>query len=466
MFVGFDYGSANCAIGMIKNDQIHLLPLTEKSPYLSSTLYAYHRDLICEAVYQNLPEPLKLDYAKSRALQLAKSKIIRRELDLRDNEPAVFFGEEALNAYLDMPEEGFYVRSPKSFLGATGLRKEQIALFEDIVTLMMQHIKSTAELALVKTALKSESNQISYAVIGRPVNFQGLASEDSNRQAEQILTTAAKRANFKEVSFLFEPLAAAMDFETQLEEDKTVLVVDVGGGTTDCSMVKMGPSYRYKNQREEDFLSHSGQRIGGNDLDIALAMTGFMPSMGLKSTLNTGKPIPSKPFWNAVAVNDLSAQKEFAALETKKLIEDLIRDANQPKQLLRLLKVQQHQLGYELVRNAENAKILLTDNAEIHVELSFIEKELLASIDTSLFALATDSALAKVQNLMQEAVLKAKVQPNMIYVTGGTAKSPAVYNKIAEVFPNCPIIMGDNFGSVTAGLTHWAQKHYSNKLDK
>lgn len=293
MFVGFDYGSANCAVGIMLGDEVSLLPLSTDSAYLPSTLYAMDRELIAEAVYRALPAELKADYAKKRAAQLSRARMVRHELDLDAESPAVFVGEQAVAAYLEMPEEGFYVRSPKSFLGATGLRPEQVALFEDIVTLMMQHIKVRAEAVLVQKGMASKDEaRITHAVIGRPVNFQGIGGEESNRQAEAILTLAAKRAGFVDVAFLFEPLAAGMDYEASLKADQTVLVVDVGGGTTDCSVVKMGPSHKASFDRSRDCLGHSGQRIGGNDLDIALAMNAFMPHFGLGSLMSNGKPMP------------------------------------------------------------------------------------------------------------------------------------------------------------------------------
>lgn len=458
MFVGFDYGSANCAIGVMNDSQVTLVPLEKDNYYLSSTLYAYDRDLIAEAVYRQLPEEFKREYALSRSVQLAKSPSIKSALDLTDKEQTVFFGDTALHTYLDLPEEGFYVRSPKSFLGATGLRPEQIALFEDIVTLMMQHIKSTAD----KSLLQMGHTKATHAVIGRPVNFQGIGGEASNRQAEAILSIAASRAGYSEVSFLYEPLAAAMDFETQLQQDKIVLVVDVGGGTTDCSIVKMGPNHILKKDRSDDFLAHSGQRIGGNDLDIALAMHGLMPLMGSKSHLVTGKPMPNKPFWNAVAVNDISAQRDFSTLSTKKLIEELITDACEPELLRHLLKVQQHKLSYQLVRYAERAKIALSHAQETDVILNDIDSNLMTSLNNQQFNSATESILNQVQKLIVQVIELAEVAPDLIYVTGGSAKSPIVYNKIAEVLPHCPIVMGDNFGSVTAGLTRWAEKLFSN----
>ncbi|WP_076409495.1 molecular chaperone [Shewanella sp. UCD-KL12] len=454
MFVGFDYGSANCAIGIMEDSEVRLLPLSATSNYLTSTLYALDRELIAEAVYQQMPQHQKADYAKLRGAQLSRAKHARRELDLDSGEQAVFVGEQAVKAYLEMPEEGFYVRSPKSFLGASGLRLDQVALFEDIVTMMMLHVKQLAE---SNTGLKQQGI-ITHAVIGRPVNFQGIGGEDSNLQAEAILRLAAQRAGFIDVDFLFEPLAAGMDFEATLTEDKVVLVVDVGGGTTDCSVVRMGPSHIHLNERSQDFLGHSGQRIGGNDLDIALSMKAFMIHLGLGCHMVNGLPVPSKPFWNAVAVNDISAQRDFVSLSSKKMIEELIKDAESPELLQRLLKVQHDQLGYRIVRSAEQAKIALSESESVVTKLDYICPSLDAEVTRQLFSDAIELPSAKIEVLMKQALSAADVDADIIYVTGGTARSPAIYDKIAGLHPQTPIVVGDHFGSVTAGLTRWAQK--------
>ncbi len=97
------------------------------------------------------------------------------------------------------------------------------------------------------------------------MNFQGLNSEQSNRQALSILETAARRSGFKDIEFQYEPIAAGLSFERQLSENRTVLVVDIGGGTSDCAMVRMGPDHIQKADRAADFLGHTGERVGGNE---------------------------------------------------------------------------------------------------------------------------------------------------------------------------------------------------------
>ncbi|MBB1270355.1 molecular chaperone [Shewanella sp. SR44-3] len=456
MWIGFDYGSANCAVGIMQEGKISQIPLSANSQYLPSTLYALDRELIAQAVYQGISQDKKSDYAKLRSSQLSRAVQVRHELDLNADEQTVFVGQAAIDAYLEMPEDGFYVRSPKSFLGANGLREEQVALFEDIVTLMMLHVKGITDNYLADNGLAPAT----HAVIGRPVNFQSTGGEKSNQQAEAILTQAAMRAGFTQVAFLFEPVAAGMDFEASLEHNSTVLVVDVGGGTTDCSVVRMGPSYIANKQREQDCLGHSGQRVGGNDLDIALAMKGFMPSLGLDSLLKTGKPMPSAPFWQAVAVNDISAQREFASLGARKLLDSMIKDAEAPELVIRLKKVQQEQLSYKLVRQAETAKVALSDANQTQCQLDFIATGLSVGLTQGQFSEFITEPLAKIEALMQIAVAKAAVSPDTVYVTGGTARSPAIYAKIASVYPEANIVVGDHFGSVTAGLTRWTQQAF------
>jgi len=107
------------------------------------------------------------------------------------------------------------------------------------------------------------------------------------------------------------------------------LVLDAGGGTTDCSMVKVGPSYKGKSVRDESILGYAGTRIGGTDMDIKLAMRKIMPYFGKDSLRNSGLPIPSSVFWNAVSINDVNAQTNFFSEGIGREIEQLIVQATE-----------------------------------------------------------------------------------------------------------------------------------------
>ena len=451
--IGFDYGTSNCAVGVMENNKPKLLSLGDHGRYISSTLYAPSRDVIVNWLHKNLTLAEQKNFQQQRQRQLQKGQNTLRELTLDGYPTELSFGQQALNNYLQEPDEGYYIKSPKSFLGASGLLPQQVELFEDIVAAMMSNVKTLTEATLGRS--------VEQTVIGRPINFQGLRGEESNQQALKILTNAAKRVGFKDVEFQFEPVAAGFEYEASLTKETKVLVVDIGGGTTDCSMLLMGPKQAVLSDRTNDLLSHSGERVGGNDFDIAFALKGIMPSFGLDSLLKTGKPMPSNSYWQAMAINNINHQTEFYSAANGRFLAQLIRDAEQPELLTRLLTVQQQKLSYRVVNAAEQSKIAITEQTQQQVDLSDIDAELSVMLDRDGFAKACQRELNSIASLMTDAITQANCQPDVVFVTGGTAKSPVLNQFLQQQFNHVPIVIGDHFGSVTAGLTRWANTIYT-----
>lgn len=458
MIAGFDYGTSNCAISAITDNtvahpQVSLVELEQGKPFVPSTLYALERELIVESVALNIQNDThKSEFLQSRKNQLAMAQRVRREADIQQDEQSLFFGREAFSQYLAQPDEGYFVKSPKSFLGGSGFRAEFIHFFEDVVTAMMQNIKQQAEHTL--------GQELLHTVIGRPVNFQGINADNANRQALDILSIAAKRAGFKSVEFLYEPIAAGLAFESRLEQDKTVLVVDIGGGTSDCAMVRMGPSYRSNLDRSADFLGHTGERVGGNDLDIQLAGKNLMPLFGMESSLKNGLPMPTQVFWDAVTTNDVSAQANFNSLQTQVHLEQMYRDAKEPNLLERFINLRDEKQNFHLVRDAEQCKIALSDKLTHTLDLSYIESGLTCDVSRDSYADRIQPPLTKMLNLMEDVVKQAGSQPDLVFVTGGSAQSPVIREAIAQRLGNIEILDGDHFGSVAAGLGVWANNIY------
>lgn len=450
--IGFDYGTSNCAVGVMRNNSPELLSLGDHGRYIASTLYAPSRDIIANWLHKHLTLTEQKKFQLERKFQLQKGQNTLRELTLDGYPTELSFGQQALNNYLEEPDEGYYIKSPKSFLGASGLLPQQIELFEDIVAAMMSNVKSLTEAQLGKS--------VTQTVIGRPINFQGLRGEESNQQAIQVLTNAAKRVGFKDIEFQFEPVAAGFEFEASLEQETKVLVVDIGGGTTDCSMILMGPTQANHTNRQQDLLSHSGERVGGNDFDIALALKGIMPHFGLDSYLKTGKPMPSNSFWQAVAINNINEQTEFYSATNGRYLEQLIRDAKQPELLERLLTVQQQKLSYKVVNAAEQTKIAFTETESHQILLDDIADNLSITLGRESFSNACQRELISIASLMKDAIAQANASPDVVFVTGGTAKSPIINTFLKQQFKQTPIVIGDHFGSVTAGLTRWANTIY------
>ncbi|HIA3498846.1 TPA: molecular chaperone [Escherichia coli] len=389
MFIGFDYGTANCSVAVMRDGKPQLLKMENDSTLLPSMLCAPTREAVSEWLYRHHDVPADDD--ETQAL-LRRAIRYNREEDIDVTAKSVQFGLSSLAQYIDDPEEVWFVKSPKSFLGASGLKPQQVALFEDLVCAMMLHIRQQAQAQL--------PDAITQAVIGRPINFQGLGGDEANTQAQGILERAAKRAGFKDVVFQYEPVAAGLDYEATLQEEKRVLVVDIGGGTTDCSLLLMGPQWRSRLDREASLLGHSGCRIGGNDL---------------------------------------------------------VRDAREPEKVALLQKVWRQRLSYRLVRSAEESKIALSSVAETRASLPFISDELATLISQQGLESALNQPLARILEQVQLALDNAQEKPDVIYLTGGSARSPLIKKALTEQLPGIPIAGGDDFGSVTAGLARWAE---------
>lgn len=474
MYAGLDFGTSNCLIGIWKDNNPTLLPLEGQSTRLPSALYTSRQNIttkqIDEVELQKRLTKTDNNHAKSSDETITDTQfenyhrgIMRREIEQRLREhnqslscplysdSEISFGEEAIFHHSEDSQSGYFVKSPKSFLGAD-ISKQHIELFSEIITRMLAHIKNTAE--------NNAQTEIKDIVLGRPVNFHGTRGEEGNTQATNILERAAIAAGFKSIEFQLEPMAAALDFERSLSKDLTVLVLDAGGGTTDCSMVKLGPSFIQSDDRTDSILGHSGDRIGGTDLDIKLSIKKLMPHFGKGSLLENGLPIPSTLFWDAVTTNDVNIQTQFLSPRTQRDINAYLKQAVDKDKFQRFQILQQERLMLQLNRSAELAKIGLSDQDIVKLSLDYIEHDFIIPVSRDDFRDSIERELNAFVSLMTEVEIQAGIKPDLIYVTGGTAKSPVIEEWIRSNYGDIDIVVGDAFGSVVSGLTTWAHRIY------
>lgn len=434
MYCGLDYGTSHCSIGLMQQGKVRLVPLEGDTPFIPSTLYAPRANFEIEAESESDEEGLKLDLTAASFAELR-------------------FGESAVREHLQDPAAGYFIKSPKSFLGASGLPFEVQERFIRIVAAMIANVRAHAQ--------QHAREELSEVVIGRPINFQGMDNWESNQQAMTMLAQAAREAGFEEVRFQFEPLAAALEFEAKLDRDQTILVVDIGGGTTDCSFVNVGPSYRQKKNRTEDVIGFAGERMGGNDYDQLLALKAFMPYFGLGSELKSGLPLPNHTFVDTVSINDVNAQQRFYGPVFKRRLQDYVRDAAEPEKIARLVKLREQRLTYRLARSAELAKIALSESPETCVDLGYLEPELEAHVREADYAVAVERLLDHLHDVVAEVLAQGETLPDVVYLTGGMAKSPVVRGFLDHRFPDVRYVDSDHFGSITEGLTIWASRVFS-----
>ncbi len=445
MAIGFDFGTATCSVAHIVNNEVHGIPLNDDELFIASTLCATNREAVSEYLYRHL-NILPVGPVSEGLLRSSINTNKYEGIDVLADD--VRFGKQATDLYLEDPIEYYYVKSPKSFLGMLGLDEIRYAIFEDIVCAMMANVKQRVEASLQK--------EVDSAVIGRPVTFHNRGGEESNQQAINILQKAATRAGFKHIEFQFEPVAAGLEYEANLTSDKNVLIVDIGGGTSDCSLIRMGPDWVGKKERSETLLGHTGSFTGGNDLDIHIANKRFMTEFGKDTDAKSGLPIPSMPFWQAIAINDVEAQRKFYARTNINELKQIKRDAQQPEKLQRLIEVYENTLGYSLVAEAEQAKIALSNADNYMANINLLSEQLQIPVTAEGMEKAVNMPVRRIKKLVEETIAQASVKPDVVYITGGSSRSPMLRNAVKSVVGDIPIANGDYFGSVTAGLARWA----------
>jgi len=369
------------------------------------------------------------------------------------------FGRQALNAYVSR-EEGRFMRSFKRVLG-TSLMKEGTTIsgrqtqFEAIIGPFVKHVKNKAELLADK--------DISAVVAGRPVHFI-----DGNDKADQVAESQLKSiftaAGFKEIRFQYEPIAAAFAHELALGDiERIAVVMDIGGGTSDFTIMRLSGRYIKKLDRQDDILANAGIRIGGNDFDRALSLACFMPLLGMGSLWGTkGLSFPLTPFF------DLAELSKIQCMYTRKYKRDLtelIKQSTNKTLTQRLQFIVEEELGHSLMASAEDSKINLSFNEQAIADLSFIEAGLKSECTRSQFEDCLKGNMASIMDTINACVLQAGITTDsigLVILTGGGTAMPIIQKLTRQLFPKAEIADGNRLSSVGFGLACDARRFYLN----
>ena len=366
------------------------------------------------------------------------------------------YGRAALADYLS-GHEGRLMRSLKSLLG-TSMINEHTELngralpFRKLLEQFIGELKRRAE--------QAAGHDFSRAVVGRPVFF---VDDDAkaDQLAEKTLRDIAHAVGFKEVAFQFEPIAAAFDYESQIAREELVLVADIGGGTSDFSLIRLSPQRALKADRRKDILATGGVHIGGTDFDKYLSLAGVMPMLGMGSLLMSGREMPSAQYFNLATWHTINAaygRKAWAE------ILDMRRHAAEKEKLDRLLNLVRHRSGHWLAMQVEAAKITLSDAATAEIELGRIEPDQSLLLTREGFGDAIGHLAARVENtvqaLMQDAGVKAS-HIDTVFFTGGSSSVPLLREKLSALLPDARRVEGDLFGSIGVGLALDAKRKFT-----
>ncbi|MES2318956.1 MAG: Hsp70 family protein [Pseudomonadota bacterium] len=367
----------------------------------------------------------------------------------------VSYGRAALAGYL-AGYEGRLMRSLKSLLG-TSLIDGQTEVggralpFRMLLSHFIGEVKRRAE--------REAGREFTSAVFGRPVFFIDDSAE-ADKLAEDTLAQVAHAVGYKHVSFQYEPIAAAFDYESHIRSEELVLIADIGGGTSDFSLVRLSPERALKAERRDDILATGGVHIGGTDFDKYLSLSSVMPLLGYQTLMNNDSAIPSSYYFN------LATWHTINLAYTKKIwtqLADVVRDAREPAKLGRLQNLIDERAGHWLAMKVEEGKIALSDatSAELALErLSPPENVILqrSDFEDSIMHLvgAIDQTVLK---LLADAGVKADAV-DTVFFTGGSSGVRMLRERIGALLPKARKVEGDLFGSIGAGLALDAVRKY------
>lgn len=495
--IGIDYGTSNSEVAYYdgKNHHfIHLDPNVDGTNKIRSSVFIYYEDelplpsaSIIEAkvnqlkravseqidkakqgyydaidpreqqIYSDKIDNLRSDLHNRPALQRRAIQILLKDLTVQDlslqqlAETGKFaFGEDGFKRYLKTPEKGRLIYSPKNFLGASLVAGQRQA-FVGILAKQFAYFRNAAQQQL--------QQNVDTAVLGRPVKFHGTRGEEGNKQAIDIMKEAAEVAGFNRVEFLEEPIAAAYKIEQTLQQLTNVLVVDIGGGTTDVCCIKLSPEKLTSLDRQTDVLSVTGTRLGGMECDKNLIKKSIAPTMGEGLQMLNGLPVPPTYFSDMCAVDDIPKLNRFFSDEYGLDIAQTMSIVKHPKLLGRLLTVQEEKLSARLVNSSRLAKELLSSKNQITLPLHYIEPEYDVNIALEDLSYSMQPWLRRVKRLVTECLEKSSEAPQMLFITGGMSLSPIVRDALQKnMLPDLPVMQGDAFNSVCEGLAIQAAK--------
>ena len=410
---GLDFGTSNSTVGWVRPQASTLLALEDGRPTLPSVVF------------------------------------------FNADENTMNFGRAGLAEYLE-GYEGRLMRSLKSLLGSSLLdgRTEvqgRSLLFRDLLAQFIAALKARAESAAGRS--------FEQVVLGRPVFFV-----DDDRAADQLaedtLAAIARAVGFKDISFQLEPIAAAFHYETGIDREELVLIADIGGGTSDFSLVRLSPERSRVSERRDDILANGGVHIGGTDFDRALSLASVMPLFGYRSQLKTGRETPSATYFNLATWHTIN----FAY--TRQVVaeqQQLRLDASDPEQLTRLLRLIELRAGHWLAQQVEDAKIQLSGADIAGLSLDRVLPDWQHALTRQEFDQASEGLVARVESTLLELLRTAGLPAERIdtlFFTGGSSGIPLLRQRIAALLPQARVVEGDLFGSIGSGLAVDAARRY------
>jgi hypothetical chaperone protein len=367
-------------------------------------------------------------------------------------------GPAAIEHYLAAENKGRLIQSLKSYLSDRSLTGTAVfgrhCTLEDLISRILADLRRHAE--------RQFHTGISYAMAGRPVRFVGAETAEDEAFALGRLREAFAAAGFKRIDFEMEPVAAAYAYEATLDHDELILIGDFGGGTSDFSLLHVGPGVRKRGRSPQDLLGNSGVGLAGDSFDARIVRKLVSPALGSDSLARSlNKLLPAVPAW---IYANLERWHYLSFLRTSNVVE-ILKSARlralEPEKIEALITLIDEDLGYHLHQAVQQLKFELSrsQSAEFHFRDGSMDLNIAVTRDSFEAWIADDLRTIEqcVDSLLETSGVSRR-QVDRVFLTGGTSLVPAVRRIFEQRFGEQRIRTGNEFISVARGLALRAEE--------
>ncbi len=366
--------------------------------------------------------------------------------------PHSLAGPAAIERYLGADDKGRLIQSLKSHLPSRLLTGTEVFghhyRLEGLISRMLVDLRKQAE--------QQFEAPIRQAMVGRPVRFVGAESAEDDDFALARLREAFALAGFERVDFELESVAAAYSYESTLDHDEQILIGDFGGGTSDFSLLRVGPGVRRRGRTSQDLLGNGGVGLAGDAFDAHIVRKLVSPALGKNSEARSlNKVLPAVPAWIYANLERWHYLSFLRTNNVRQILKSAHVRAFEPEKIAALIAIVEQDLGYQLHQAVQRVKFELSRRHA--AEFRFCEGglDLRIPVTRGEFEAWIADDLQAIERCIDSLLRDAGLDPqevDRVFLTGGTSFVPAV-RRIFEIrFGKDRIQSGNEFTSVAHGL--------------
>ena len=361
-------------------------------------------------------------------------------------------GSAAIERYLDSDDKGRLIQSLKSHLTSRTLSGTEIFgrrhRLEELISRILSDLRKHAE--------KQFDRPVRHAVVGRPVRFVGSEGGEDDEFAVTRLREALEMAGFERVDFELEPLAAAYSYESTLDHDELILIGDFGGGTSDFSLLRVGPGMRVRADRRTDLLGYSGVGLAGDAFDARIVRKLVSPALGSNSEARSlNKILPAVPAWIYANLERWHYLSFLRTNNVREILKSARVRALEPEKIEALIAIVEQDLGYQLHQAVQRVKFALSQHESAEFRFNDGGLDLRIPVARREFETWIVDDLKAIEECVDSLLRNAGVHArtvDRVFLTGGSSFVPAVRRIFSSRFGKERIRGGHEFTSVAHGL--------------